>query len=393
MTELVPAGDPGAIATGLVQAFEERHGRRPGVLATAPGRVNLMGEHTDYNGGLCLPIALPHAAFVAADRRDDDLVSVTSLQQEDRFAAPLGSLRPESITGWAAYAAGVVWALREAGHDLPGVDLVVDSRVPLGAGLSSSAALECSVAVASCAVAGEALTEELRRRLIDPCMRAEREVAGAPTGGMDQTVALLGRAGHALRIDCGTGAADQVEWGLPPTAYRLLVIDTRSSHALGDGQYGSRRDECERAASLLGVEHLAQVTDAAAAVAALPDDVSRRRVRHILTEHHRVRLAVAAIEARDAQALGRLFDESHASMRDDFEISCPELDVAVDIATAAGALGARMTGGGFGGSAVALVPAERVGAVEAAVTVAFAEHGWAPPGFLAAEPSGGARLL
>ncbi len=344
----VGPGDPAEIAAGLAARLTDPVG-----VFAAPGRVNLIGEHTDYNGGLCLPIALPHATYAAVARRDDDRLTVTSVQQDDRFERRLDDIAPGAVTGWASYVAGVAWALREAGHDLPGMDLVVDGRVPLGAGLSSSAALVCSSALAMTAAAGLDLSPQ---DLVGPTMRAESEVAGAPTGGLDQTVSLLGTAGHALLIDFADHSTHQVPWSPAHAGLTLLVVDTRSEHALVDGGYASRRADCEAAAHRLGVASLRDVTEEG--VDRLDDDRLRRRARHVVTEIGRVQQAVDALAGGDWESVGKVFVASHASMRDDFEISCDELDVVVETAVAAGALGARMTGGGFGGSAIALVPTD-----------------------------------
>jgi len=389
----VGAGHPHRIAHDLRSTFGRLHGRAPSDVFAAPGRVNLMGEHTDYNGGLCLPVALPHAAYTAIGRRDDDTVTFTSLQQPDVFIARISDLSAETVSGWAAYAAGVVWALREAGVDLPGMDLVIDSRVPLGAGLSSSAAIECSVALAACGIARRAVDDETRRHLVGVCMRAEREVAGAPTGGMDQTVSLLGQEGSALLIDCRNWHTEQVTWPFHDGSVHLLVVDTRASHALSDGQYAARRTDCELAAAQLGVGSLRDVADVAGALDRLADGRLRRRARHVFSENQRVADAASALRTGDAPALGASFDESHASLRDDFEVSCAELDTVVEAARDAGALGARMTGGGFGGSAIVLVDQAAVDSVEAAIAAAFDARGWTPPGFLRATPAAGARQV
>jgi galactokinase len=391
--QLEQAGDPATLADGLAHTFEQRHGRRPSGVFTAPGRVNLVGEHVDYNGGLCLPMALPHATYAAVAARDDDTVTVRSGQRDDEFSGRLGELGPGTVTGWASYAAGVVWAMREAGWTLPGMDLVVDSRVPVGAGLSSSAALECAVALAAASLTDHDVDDEVRAGLVRACMRAEAEVAGAPTGGLDQTVALFGEEESALLLDCRDWAMRQVPWDPAAADLTLLVVDTRASHTLSDGGYGSRRAECERAADQLGVALLRDVEDQPAALAALADEQVRRRVRHVFTEIDRVRVCVAQLEAGDFEALGRTFLASHASLRDDYEVSCDELDVVVDTAVAHGALGARMTGGGFGGSAIALVPTAAVDAVRTAVQAAYDDRGWDSPGFLTALPSAGARRL
>ena len=386
----VPPADDAEVAAALTARLSDR-GREPIGVFAAPGRVNLIGEHTDYNGGLVLPIALPHATYAAVARRDDDVLTVASVQRDDRFEARLGDIAPGSVEGWAAYVAGVAWALREAGHDLPGVDLVVDGRVPLGSGLSSSAALVCSTGLALDVAAGLDLPA---RDLVAPTMRAESEVAGAPTGGMDQTVSLLAEPGHALLIDFTSHETRQVGWDPAAAGLTLLVVDTRAEHALVDGGYAARRADCEEAAAQLGLETLRAATTADLDRIDGPDaERLRRRTRHVVTEIDRVERVVAALAVDDWEGIGRLFTESHASMRDDFEISCAELDTVVETALAAGALGARMTGGGFGGSAIALVRSEDAEAVCDRVAEAFAARGWPAPGVLPAPASAGSRRV
>ena len=387
----IEPGDPTALAREARAAFAQRWDREPAVVARAPGRVNLIGEHTDYNRGLVLPVALPHATYAAMAPRDDDTVRIASTEQDDPWTGTLDRLGPGDVDGWVAYVAGVLWALREDGIAVPGVDVLVHGTVPLGAGLSSSAALECSVALAACWSAGRTVDPALRRRLVDACIRAESDVAGAPTGGMDQTVSLLASPGAALLVDFDAGTTEDVALPLPDAGLALLVTDTRVQHALVDGGYGERRADCEKAAADLGLSSLRQA--APADVDTLEDERVRRRARHVVTEVERVREVVAAIGAGDWEEVGRLFAVSHVSMRDDFEISCPELDVAVLTAVEAGAVGARMTGGGFGGSSVALVPLERVGAVARAVDAAFAARGFRSPAHLVAEPSAAADLV
>jgi galactokinase len=379
---LAEPGDVTDLADAVRTAFAEAYGAPPAVVGRAPGRVNLMGEHTDYNAGLVLPVALPHATYAAAGAREDDGVRVTSAQ-EGTWEGTLDQLGPGQVEGWAGYAVGVLWSLREAGHALPGVDLYVDSRVPLGAGLSSSAALECAVGVALAAlVEADVPTQDM----VDAAIRAEREVVGAPTGGMDQTVAMLGEEGTALLIDFRSGESTAVPLDL--RGHSLLVTDTRVSHALTDGGYGARRADCEKAAELLGVPTLREAT--LEQVETIEDERVRRRAHHIVTEIARVDEAVAAFEAGDWGTLGSVFEASHLSMRDDFEISCDELDAAVAVAIQAGAVAARMTGGGFGGSSVAVVPDERVEAVMRAIDAAFVLEGFTAPVHLRAVPSAGA---
>ncbi len=385
---LVDAGDPAALSASTRAAFADRYGEPPTSLGRAPGRVNLIGEHTDYNAGLVLPVALPHATYAAARPRADELVRVASRQQEEVWEGTLGELGPGSVDGWAGYAVGVLWALREAGYAVPGVDLLVDSRVPVGAGLSSSAALECSVGIALLDLVGVEPTDDVRDQLVDAAVRAETEVVGAPTGGMDQTVAVHADEGAALLIDFDSHRRSVVPLDLAD--HTLLVTDTRVSHSLTDGGYGSRRADCERAAAQLGVPTLRQAT--LDAVEALSDDRPRRRARHVVTEIQRVTDTVAALGDGRWDEVGRLFDASHRSMRDDFEISCPELDCAVAIAVQAGAVAARMTGGGFGGSSVAVVPHDRVAAVTRAVDAAFVLEGFRAPQHLVATPSAGATV-
>ena len=386
------ATDAGAAS----ELFRRTFGADPVGAWSAPGRVNLIGEHTDYNAGLCLPIALPQRTYAACSPRGDGRLRVVSAQGDDVVEVRLDEVAPGQPAGWAAYVAGVPWALAGAGHAVGGLDVAIDSSVPLGAGLSSSAALECAVALVLCALAGVEVDEPLRSRLVGTCMRAETEVAGAPTGGLDQTVSLLARQGHALLLDCLDGSTRQVPWDPETAALSLLVVDTGVSHRLTEGGYRDRRAECEEAARALGVRSLRECHDSPGGwkdVERVLDGRLCRRVRHVLTEMARVDRAVAQIEQRDWAGLGATFTASHLSLRDDFEVSCPELDAVVEAANGAGALGARMTGGGFGGSAIALVARERLGAVTKTVADAFARHGWGQPAFLEATAGPGARRL
>jgi len=380
-------------------------GGEPDGVWSAPGRVNLIGEHTDYNAGLALPTALPHRTFVALRRRDDDRVRLTSAQTPGaRWEQRLADVAPGTVQGWGAYVAGVAWALREAGHDVGGFDAVVDSCVPFGAGLSSSAAIECAVAVALDDVSGIGLAsggDAGRAELATACVRAENEIAGAPTGGLDQAASLRCTPGHALLLDCRPGlsaldSATSVPFDLEAAGLTLLVVDTRAEHQLSDGQYGERRAACERAAHLLGLGSLREIPapGLSEALWALepddPDGMLRRRVQHVVTEIARTQEFADRVTAGRVADVGPLMVASHESLRVDYEVSARELDLVVTAAMGAGALGARMTGGGFGGSAIALVRGDDVDTVAAAVQAAFDDAGLRSPGFLLAPPSDGA---
>jgi galactokinase len=357
----------------------------------APGRVNLIGEHTDYNDGLVLPFALAQGVTVRGAARADGVLEVSSAQAPGQpLSARVADLAPGSVTGrvtgWAAYPAGVAWALRAAGHAIGGATLDIDSDLPQGAGLSSSAALECAVALALCELSG---LDVPRPELARIAQRAENEFVGVPCGIMDQSAALLCTAGNALLLDCRSGLTAQVP--LVMDGLTLLVIDTGAAHELVGGEYAARRAACEEAAAALGVPALRDVKDLADALARLDDDVLRRRVQHVVTENHRVEATVGLLRAGSGLEIGALLTASHLSLRDQFEVSWPEADVAVEAATRAGARGGRMIGGGFGGSVIALVPDDRLAAVRQQVTTAYAARGWTAPSFLDATPSEGAR--
>ena len=400
---------------GAVQAanlFRDAYGYEPRGVWSAPGRVNIIGEHVDYNGGPCLPITLPHRAFVALSPRSDRTVRLVSTQTREAIdVLDLDVIGPKGTPGevanhWTAYLAGVAWALEQAGYGpLPGFDAALWSCVPLGGGLSSSAALECATAVALDEVCGLGLAgsledpnDEGRKVLVEAAQAAENQIAGANTGGLDQTASLRCRQGHALALDCRDMSARQVPFDLSAVGLELLVIDTRAKHSLADGQYGSRRADCEESARILGVGQLVEVEDLDEASAALGDDRLVARTRHVVSEIARTRAFIelldeGPLEGTRLAVAGALMNDSHDSLRDDYEVSCEELDVAVEAARAVGAHGARMTGGGFGGSAIALVSADAVLDIAQAVARADETRGGETPHIIRALPGAPAGRL
>jgi len=379
------------------ELFREVAGHEPAGVWSAPGRANLIGEHTDYNDGFVLPFAIDRRTTAAVGLRSDGMVRVASaFSPGDTVEVPLAELAADAaavssgVAGWARYPLGVIWALgRDRAVPTGGVDVALDSDVPVGAGLSSSAAIECAVAVA---------LDELwelgldRVRLARVGQLAENDFVGAPTGILDQSASLLARADHAVFLDCRTAESELIPLALAAEGLSILVVDTRVSHDHGTGGYRERREACERGAAAMGVPALRDLgLDDLERARELLDDVTFRRVRHVVTEDARVLDTVAALRANGPRAIGSLLDASHVSMRDDFEISVPELDTAVDAARDAGALGARMTGGGFGGSAIALVETSALADVEAAVRAAFDARGFGVPDTFAVRPSDGAR--
>ncbi|GAA4684741.1 galactokinase [Streptomyces youssoufiensis] len=387
-------GDERARVAAGVAGFRAAHGTEPAGVWAAPGRVNLIGEHTDTSGGLAMPFALPHTTLAAASARPDGMLRLHSANAPGgAVELALDALRPAAGGGWAAYPAGVAWAMREAGLPVGGADVHVTSTVPTGAGLSSSAALEVATASALNDLYGLGLTAERLARL---AQRAENGFVGVPCGIMDQMASACCTTGHALYLDTRDLAHRAVPFDVAAHGLRLLVVDTRVQHELGDGAYANRHAACERGARRLGVPALRDVAygELDAALEKLADDpVVRRRVRHVVTENRRVEEVIALLEAGETRAIGPVLTAGHASLRDDFEVSCAELDLVVETANAAGALGARMTGGGFGGSAIALVPDAAADAVAAAVTEAFAAAGFRAPRIFPATPAAGARRL
>jgi galactokinase len=372
------------VTADVGQAFRDALGHEPEGVFSAPGRVNLIGEHTDHNEGHVLPFAIDRRCRVAAARRADDVVTVRSAQEPgDTVTTTLDALT--TARGWSAYVLGTVWALREAGLPDVGWDLVVAGDVPLGAGLSSSAALECAVALALDDLSGAGLD---RHALARAGRRAENDVVGAPVGIMDQAASLLCREGSALLLDCRTLAAEDVALGLEVAGLEMLVVDTRVRHDLADGGYADRRAACVAAAEALGVPAL---RDATPGMVESLDGVLRRRARHVVTEEARVHRVVGLLRAGDPAAVGPELTASHASLRDDFAVSVPALDAAVETALEHGALGARLVGGGFGGSVLVLAPATAVEDITGAVIRRAAADGHPEPVTRLVHPAGGAR--
>lgn len=371
--------------------YETTFAAKPQGVWAAPGRVNLIGEHTDYNEGFVLPFALAQRALVAAARKDERGWTFVSAQVGETVEVSEDALVP-GLPGWAAYLAGVVWSLQTSGYAVDGGGrMVLSSDVPLGAGLSSSAALECAAMAALCDLFDLEIEPIDRAKL---ARKAENEFVGAPTGLMDQAASTLCQADRALFLDCRTLGFELVDLSLSKAGVEAMVLDTHTPHAHVDGEYADRRRACDRAAELLGAGALRDVEDLAGALARIgSDQVLVRRVRHVVTENRRVLDAVVAARAADFASLAKLMDASHVSMRDDFEITVPTVDTAVEAARAAGALGARMTGGGFGGCIVALVPAGATDAVGSAVADAFGRRGFAAPTWFVAKPSQGAARV
>jgi galactokinase len=373
-------------ATGL---FARQYGEQPRGTWHAPGRVNLIGEHTDYNDGFVLPFAIGAGVTAVAGRRADGLLALTSRQVPgEQVTVPLDGLAPGSVTGWAAYPAGVAWALRAAGYPVEGTSLSYDGDLPPGAGLASSAALACATALALTDLHGIPLP---RPQLAAITHRAENDFAGIPSGIMDQSAALLGQAGHALLLDCRSGIGTAVPLDPGPAGLALLVIDTGARSDRAAGEYAARRQSCEDAARALGVRSLRDITDSSE-LAGL-DPLLTRRARHVVTENSRVLATAGLLRAGQLGRAGPLLTASHASLRDDFEVSWPEADATVEVAIELGACGARMTGEGCGGSVLALVRSAQVEEVRTAVAERFAGAGWAPPRFGTAVPSAGARRI
>lgn len=388
---LAPPRDDATRAADVQALHLATYGQPAALVAYAPGRVNLMGDHTDYNDGQSLPIAIDRGTACGVSRRSDGVIAMVSAQGDNLVhEVRIDDLAPGCLSGWGAYVAGSVAMAMERGWHAGGVSISLDGDVPLGAGLSSSAALECAVVLAVAALSG---SDPDPMAIALAAQEAEHVYAGVPCGILDQATSMLAQAGEALILDSGQLTATSVPLGLDELGLHVLVVDTNARHELTDGGYASRRAACDEAAATLGVDRLARLTVADLdRIDSLPDPLDQR-AHHVVTEHARVAETVAAFAAGDVERIGDLFAQSHWSLAGDFEVSCPELDVAVQAAMAAGAAAARMTGGGFGGSAVVLCPTQSLVGVQEAVRTAFADHGFAAPSFLVVSPSRGAHVI
>ncbi|MFF0776400.1 galactokinase [Nonomuraea wenchangensis] len=367
----------------VVEAFRAAFGADPQTVWRAPGRVNLIGEHTDYNDGFVLPFAVPWGVTAAVTPRADRTVRLLSLQSPGE---PVTLATHEEAKGWTRYVVGVLAML---GDRVAGADIAIDGDVPQGAGLSSSAALEVSVAAA---------LNDLHQLGMTPMelallgQKAENDFVGMPCGIMDQAASALSEEGRALFLDCRSLASRTIPLDLAAHGLSILIIDTQVHHEHAGGEYAKRRAECESAARKLGVPALRDVTDLAGALERL-SGAERKRTMHVVTENHRVEALIGLLRAGAVTEIGALLNASHLSLRDQYEVSSPELDLAVEAALKGGARGARMTGGGFGGSAIALVADDRLQSVQDSVSAAYAERGFQAPRFLPATPARGAHRL
>jgi galactokinase len=372
----------------ITDLFAKGFGYPPEVVASAPGRVNLIGEHIDYSEGFVLPFAIDAVTKCAIAKRDDEKIRIISAQKKNEvIESNLEAIAAKEGSAWSRYIYGVIWAMEIDS----GLDIYIDGKVPLGAGLSSSAALECSVATALNHLFHlEKTLPELARLT----QRAENDYVGVPCGIMDQSISLMARAGYGLLLDCQDLSTRHIKIDFASSTLRLLIIDTQAHHALTDGGYAKRRESCEEVAKIFSIPSLRQLSmESLLAHKTKLSDIQFKRARHGVGEIVRVLDAVKALEAEDFEALGQLLNQSHNSLRDDYEVSCPELDLAVDTALSSGALGARMVGGGFGGSAIALIKESDAGTISSTIERAFAKSGFKAPRFFDSLPSDGAKVI
>ncbi len=374
--------------SSIQEKFLEIFGEEPDLIAAAPGRVNLIGEHIDYSEGFVLPFAIKDRTTAAIRKRDDSTVRIASAQRRNKVVTvDINNVKPGLKGEWERYALAVLWSMGVK----TGVDLLIDGHVPLGAGLSSSAALECSVATAVNHLFDMGFSLEDLARLTQ---KAENQYVGVPCGIMDQSVSLMATVGSALLLDCRDLSTRNIPFDVASSGLELLIIDTQAHHALTDGGYAERRASCESVAAKLAIKSMRELSMAQLdAGKELLTPVEYVRARHAVSEMQRVLDCVEALSKSDFVKVGELINQSHASLRDDYTVSCPELDTAVDASLAAGALGARMVGGGFGGSAIALIQASKTTETIRAVEKAFADKKFKAPRFFTSLPSQGAEVI
>jgi len=374
--------------SSIEEKFLETFGEDPDLVAAAPGRVNLIGEHIDYSEGFVLPFAIKDRTMVAARKRDDSTVRVASAQRRNKIVTvDIADVKPGLKGEWERYALGVLWSMGVTS----GVDLMIDGHVPLGAGLSSSAALECSVATAMNHLFDMGFNLEELARLTQ---KAENQYVGVPCGIMDQSVSLMATNGFALLLDCRDLSTRNIPFDVASHGLELLIIDTQAHHALTDGGYAERRASCESVAAKLHVKSMRELTITQLDSSRdLLSETEYIRARHAITEMKRVLDCVEALSSGDFVKVGQLLNQSHLSLRDDYNVSCPELNAAVEASLVAGALGSRMVGGGFGGSAIALIQASKTSETIGVVEKAFADKKFKAPRFFTSLPSQGAELL
>ncbi len=374
--------------SAISHEFQTLFGHLPDVTSEAPGRVNLIGEHIDYSEGFVLPFAIANRTHAAISRSSDGLVRIASHQRRNNiFSISISDIKPGSKGDWEKYVLGVIWSLGVT----EGLNILVDGNVPAGAGLSSSAALECAVAVGLNTLLNLGLSD---KELARATQRAENDYVGMPCGIMDQSVSIMGKAGSALLLDCRDLSTESIPFNVADAGLELLIIDTQAHHALVDGGYAERRAACESAAKKLGVNSMRDLTmEQLIANRDKLSEVEFIRARHAVSEISRVLSTVDALKRTEFKEVGALINQSHNSLRDDYAVSCPELDVAVEAARSAGALGARMVGGGFGGSAIALLRVEDVDKARTEISEAFSNQGFKKPRFFTSLPSAGASAL
>jgi len=383
-----------SLQTRVIDEFQQQFGETPQFIIRAPGRVNLIGEHTDYNDGFVLPMAIDRAVWLAIRPRTDNRVYVTSTAIDTPTDFTLDNLENEGQHHWSEYLKGVTWALQEAGHKLNGWEGVLASDVPVGAGLSSSAAIEMATARAFTAVTPDLAWDPPTMALLG--QKAENQWVGANTGIMDQMISAAGEQNHALFIDCRDLSTKSIPL---PAGTAVVIMDSATRHTHVDSGYNTRREQCETAASFFAVSHLRDVTTAqfeskSAELEATHDNEVMRRARHVITENERVLQAIAAMQAGDATTMGRLMNESHKSMDQDFEITNEQLNVLAQLAQAQeGCFGARMTGGGFGGCAVALVAADQATDFATAVSQAYDQQTGLQSSIYICQATAGAAIL